>query len=125
MKNYFPKKERECHCGCGTDNPSPVLMERLNLARQIMGEPITINSMCRCPEHNDNIGGSPTSSHIATETELCEAADPLCQDNDYRYRLLKALIQAGFRRILIYSTFIHVDVDMAKDQNIIAYMEDN
>ncbi len=124
MNNYFPDDERACRCGCGVNNPSPLLMDLLNIVRHRTGQALYTTSICRCPEWNDSVltGGSPTSSHIATEDIECLAADMICQDAEYRLKLVKALLEAGFQRILIYPMKIHVDIDKRKTKGIF-YME--
>jgi hypothetical protein len=120
MKNYFPDEERECHCGCGINNPSLLLMDLLNTTRHRLGEAIYATSICRCPEHNSSliVGGSPTSSHITTEERESLAADLTCQTGEYRLKLVKELIGAGFERILIYPMKLHVDIDRSKSKGI-------
>lgn len=40
-----------------------LLAERLDIYREALGEPITVNSGYRCPELNVAVGGSKTSHH--------------------------------------------------------------
>jgi uncharacterized protein YcbK (DUF882 family) len=68
---------------------------------------ITINSGCRCPEHNRTVGGSPHSQHLRGK-----AADIVVQG----YRPEQVASMASAMRefveggIGIYDTFTHVDV---------------
>jgi len=119
---YIKKHEVECKCGCGIAHVSQSLIDRLNTVRILTEQPIILNSVCRCLEHNKNVGGSSTSSHISTDDKESCAADIKCSDPVYRYHLLKALFHVGFKRVLVYKTFIHVDLDLSKDQNIVSYM---
>ena len=77
---------------------------------------IIINSGFRCEKHNKDpkVGGSDTSSHL-----IGLAADIKCEYSTYRFHLLNALLKAGFKRIGIGKTFIHVDLDEAKPQSVI------
>ena len=85
----------------------------LDNARDIAGMPFKINSGYRTMEHNATIGGVENSSHIAGL-----AADIHCTDSRKRFVLIAALIAAGFTRIGIGKTFIHVDLDKDKDQRV-------
>jgi len=105
---FFAKEEFKCPC-CGLSYVDDKLIKMLNKARKIAGIPFIINSGFRCGEHNKNIGGYPTSSHM---TGL--AADIKCKNSKDRLIMLKALIEAKFNRIGIGNTFIHVDCDNSK-----------
>ena len=119
---YIKRHEVECKCGCGMAHVSQSLIDRLNTVRILTDKPLILNSVCRCVEHNKNIKGSITSSHISTDDVESCAADISCKDAYYRFRLLQALFHVGFKRILVYETFIHVDLDLDKDQTILKYM---
>lgn len=113
MANYFTRKELECKC-CGVCLISDDLLGRLNHAREIAGIPIVLNSAYRCEKHNDAVGGSPTSSHVRGK-----AVDIRITNNNQRFIILNALLQAGFTRLGVGSNFIHVDCDEKKAQNVI------
>ncbi len=89
-------------------------LERLDLARDIYGAPMIINSGFRTIEHNKKVGGVKNSSHL-----LGLAADIHCSDSSKRFLMLEAFLDAGFTRIGIGSNFIHVDCDEEKAQLII------
>ncbi len=113
---HFNKKEYECKCGCGADHLDSRLLDKLEAVRLMYGKPMYINSGVRCEEHNRNVGGSPTSSHmlgLATDIRVSNSAE--------RYKLVDLFIKAGIRRIGVYNTFIHVDVDDNKPQDVIWY----
>jgi len=100
-------------------NCSVELLKKLDEARGVLGLPIKITSGYRTKKHNEYLGDkgyriSKNSSHLKGY-----AADILATDNAYRFKLLQALIEVGFVRIGIGGTFIHVDVDKNKIQNII------
>jgi len=114
-KNYFRYSEFE-----SPDIPDsghsmqPSFLRMLNHARQIAGIPFRINSGFRSKEHNAKVGGTETSSHLTGH-----AADIHCTSSTYRYEIISALLQAGFNRIGIAETFIHVDNDPNKTQKVI------
>ncbi len=95
-------------------NMQPSFLRMLNHARQIAGIPFKINSGFRSQEHNEKVGGSENSSHLRGY-----AADIHATSSTYRYEILSALLQAGFNRIGIAETFIHVDNDPNKTQKVI------
>lgn len=89
-------------------------MVRLEKAREIAGVPFVINSGMRSKAHNKKVGGSPRSSHLRGY-----AADISCKDSSTRWVIVNALLQAGFKRIGIAQTFIHVDSDPKKIDEVI------
>jgi len=94
-------------------------LERLDIARDIYGYPMIVTSGFRTIKHHRSLSDrgyktSKNSSHL-----LGLAADIHCDDSRKRYLLIEALLDAGFRRIGVGSTFIHVDLDEAKSQDVI------
>ena len=87
---------------------------KLDEAREVAGIPFVINSAYRSPEHNKKVGGSPNSSHIKGL-----AVDIKATDSITRYKVVSSLLKVGFTRIGIAETFIHVDLDLDKTQNVI------
>lgn len=82
----------------------PHAMDSLQLMRDIIGEPLTINSAYRSPLYNARIGGAPLSRH-----KMGDAFDIALQGHD-KEELHNAALQAGFSGFgLSYNTFIHVD----------------
>lgn len=81
-------------------------VQGLQVARDLAGVPFRITSGCRTPAHNQAVGGTPNSAHLRGK-----AADIAAPDSMARYRVLSALFAAGFKRIGVGSTFIHVDCD--------------
>ncbi len=106
----FNFKEFECKCGCGKNQTHPNLILKLQEVRDVFKKPMIVNSAYRCEKHNKKIGGSPTSSH-------CEglAVDIRCTNTKDRYSLIYFLITLGFKRIGVYPTFIHADIDTDKN----------
>ena len=85
----------------------------LDEAREFAGIPFVINSAYRSPEHPLSIK-NPSSSHIKGL-----AVDIKATDSNTRFKIVQALIEVGFNRIGIADTFIHVDLDLDKTQNVI------
>jgi len=88
-------------------------LAKLDKAREYAEIPFVINSAYRSPEHPESIK-NPTSSHIKGL-----AVDIRTTDSRTRYKVLNALIHVGFNRIGIADTFIHVDDDKDKSQQVI------
>ena len=91
-----------------------VFLEMLDKARHLAGIPFHINSGYRSPDHNRKVGGKKDSAHLKGL-----AADIHCVDSRSRAYILGGLIDAGFNRIGIASTFIHVDDDPSKDADVV------
>lgn len=114
---HFTKNEFQCRCryecGKGFDDINQELAERLDLARTIAGVSFVLVSTIRCKRHNQDVGGVEDSAHTKGL-----AVDIKAATSHARYRILNGLIKAGFKRIGIYSTFIHADLDPAKAQEV-------
>lgn len=110
---YFKKKEFDCKCGCGLNNISHQLVERLNNARKLCQVPFIVNSAVRCSKHNLYVGGSISSSHL-----IGLAVDIKVFSSSERYKIVQSLIACGFFRIGIYKDFIHIDIDENKIQDV-------
>ncbi len=106
---YFERSEFACKC-CGKNLIVDQFVTILDEAREKAGVPFVINSGYRCEENNKTCGGSPTSSHLKGL-----AADIHCPSKDHKFKILKGVILAGIKRILIYRNFIHVDIDKSKE----------
>jgi len=64
LSPHFKRGEFACHCGCGFATPDAELLQVLEIIRDYFGEPVTINSACRCVDHNRSEGGALNSTHI-------------------------------------------------------------
>ena len=84
-------------------------LDKLDNARNIAGVPFKITSGFRTQEHHEAIyqklGKKPTrSAHLTGH-----AADIATGDSVQKYKIIAALIKAGFNRLGIAENFIHVD----------------
>ena len=104
MSIYF----KECEKNMVED-----FLAKLDNARVIADMPFIINSAWRSPEHNKDVGGKPNSSHLKGL-----AVDIKIENSRQRFIVLQSLIAAGFNRIGIGKTFIHVDGDKDKDPRV-------
>lgn len=61
---HFRRQEFSCKCGCGFDTADHELVRTLDIIRDHFDKPVTINSACRCADHNRDVGGSDNSQHL-------------------------------------------------------------
>lgn len=118
--NYFTFGEFDCptHPNSGR-NMDPKFLGLLDHARGIAGIEFKINSGYRTPEHNSKVGGKPRTPTSKGSSHLYGlAADINCDNSRDRSIILNALVDSGFTRIGIAKTFIHVDLDKSKSQNV-------
>ena len=112
---HFKEIEFNCPC-CNLDADS---MDRralflIDAAREFASVPFIINSSIRCKEHNDAIYGNKFSSHLNGT-----AFDIKAEISTVKFKIISALLKAGFNRVGITKTFIHCDIDPDKPQNLI------
>ena len=125
ISKNFTHGEVACKCGghCkGAAKISPDLMRRLQQMRDAVG-PIRITSGVRCRKHPES-RTRPTSSHVPNdlgdiEGKVGHAVDIAAVGSRRRFRLLAAAIAAGFTRIGIGKSFLHLDNDYNKSQGVI------
>lgn len=112
----FSYREFRCkHCGANEINTG--FVQQLQKAREIAGIPFLIMSGYRCPEYNQKYINQGESIEQSAHTKGL-AADIAAVSSSTRWRIIVALFGAGFNRIGIGSTFIHVDVDTEKPQDV-------
>jgi len=110
---YFSKEEISCNCGCGLMVVDEELMEMMVRARIRAGIAFPVVSWCRCREYNKRVGGTVESAHMD-----CKAVDIRVSGVGERFVMAEALFWTGFRRFGIGRSFIHVDIDREKMQNV-------
>lgn len=117
---YFTYKEFDCKGGVGKgENMDQEFMCLLDDAREIAGIPFKITSGYRTKEYNQELidkgyKGSKTSSHLKGLAADIEANTP-----KQRYIIITALLEVGIDRIGIGRNFIHCDIDINKNPNLI------
>ena len=84
-------------------------LKMLQEARTISKTPYKINSGTRCAKRNAEVGGKENSSHLKGY-----AIDIHCTESRKRAYIIGGLVEAGFTRLGIAKTFIHVDNDPDK-----------
>lgn len=119
---YFKHSEFNCNCGgedCKGEKMNYAFLDKLDSARGLAEIPFKITSGFRCKEYNEdlirrNFKASRSSSHLKGL-----ASDISVKDSKSRFIVINSLLLAGFTRIGIADTFIHVDLDLEKTQNVI------
>lgn len=93
-------------------------LARLEIARGKAGVPFVITSNYRTPEHSEEVGGFKDDAHTKNP---CSAFDIACVDGNSRFRIVQALLAAGFNRIGINTknNHVHVDADVTKPMNVL------
>lgn len=115
---HFRDSEFQCKCGRPECDAPKVMsddfLRRLYHLRTLYGKPIFINSALRCSFQNSKVGGVNDSEHMTGD-----GADISCQVSRERYSMLKYAIQAGFTRIGIGKTFIHLGTSPTLDKHVV------
>lgn len=113
MRHFKPQEFACPCCGAGSDKMDAGLLLHLDAARHMAGNPFVINSAYRCEDHNKAVGGVPGSAHTRGL-----AVDIAAQGSRQRFIIAQALMARGLTRIGVASSFVHVDVDTTKDQEV-------
>ena len=96
-------------------NMDHTFLRMLDKAREIAGISFKINSGYRSEAHNLRVGGVPkTTSNRGSSHLYGFAADISCTTSNNREIIVRSLIKAGFTRLGIAKTFMHVDNDPNK-----------
>ena len=106
ISRYYTDEDTECHCGCGFNEPSETLMTYLDRLCDLAGEKLELTNVCRCEEHNAEVGGVTGSQH--TKGTAADVAVPYSLTVD---ELAEMAERIGFDGIGKYyaDDFIHVD----------------
>jgi uncharacterized protein YcbK (DUF882 family) len=112
--NNFTLQEFACQCKCTTNYTKIDLLHALQDVRDRLKLPIGIVSGYRCATHNEAVGGSAGSSHI-----FGVAADLAVYDNEYGFKIMKAIMDSGKFKRIGYGKMgkvlcLHVDIDENK-----------
>lgn len=86
---------------------------KLDRLRHACGFPIKVRSGFRTPAHNALVGGVDSSAH-----EDGKAADLQAESSTARFRIISEAVKLGFQRIGIGQTFVHLDDDDKKPQQV-------
>lgn len=106
LTKNFNEREFVCHC-CGELVLDSELVICLQMLRDLLGEPITVNCGYRCLKHNRELGSKDTSQH-----RLGKAADITAKNKTPGEVARKASEIPKFKcgGIGVYNTFTHLDI---------------
>lgn len=118
---YFTRSEFDSPDKPGSGSlMSETILEMLDDVRGKFGKPIVINSGYRTEEHNAKVGGKPKTKTSKGSSHMYGlAVDIKCTNSTDRFHLIYLLQETGFQRIGVAKTFIHVDIDFEKSQEVI------
>lgn len=118
---YFTKNELACK-GSGIIKIDLRFAAALPALREKWGKPITVNSVCRTPEHNAKVGGHPSSLHL-TENPVRKTNGTMAADlswanwsQEERIKLARLAYNMGFA-VGLHNSFIHIDLRTAVGLN--------
>lgn len=107
MSQFFKPEELRCGCGRPDCDAVPVDMAALMALdglRREYGKPMRISSATRCQQHNDKVGGSPTSDHLRGE-----GFDILVKDAAERARIIVLALKHNFNAVGVPKAgFVHI-----------------
>lgn len=112
-KHFSEAEFQRCSPACSLQDMSQGTIDRLDLAREIAGIPFVINSAYRTKAYELAKGRTGTGAHTSGH-----AVDIRCTSDANRLKIVSACLDAGFRRIGIGKTYIHVDDDTNKTPNV-------
>lgn len=102
---YFSESEfNRCTPSCSLQDMRQETMDMFDKAREIAGIPLVINSAFRSVAWDKAKGRSGRSAHTTGS-----AIDIRCNNGQTRMIVVKALMEAGFKRIGIEGSFVHAD----------------
>lgn len=111
ITDNFSSVEWECRCGCGLLMINTELLKTVKKLRQVIGLPMIVHCVCRCPEHNERVGGADNSQHLPKNE--CRAMDFHVRGMSNRKlrRLMKKLWREEYISggLGLYSWGVHID----------------
>ena len=120
MSRYFSESEfKKCVPSCSIEDMDGAFLSLLDEVRERAGIPLVLNCAYRSSSWDKSKGRSGNSAHTRGK-----AVDIRCNASVTRYKIVKAALDCGVRRIGIGRTFVHVDNDETKPQGVIWHYYD-
>ncbi len=110
--NFFQPSETVCKCGCGENNISLLLMERVDWLRIFFNVPFTVISGCRCPRHNIKEGGADSSFHVPWGPRVGRAIDVTVRNKSLLPTIYRVAVASNkFNGVGIReNSIVHLDI---------------
>lgn len=105
MKYFNESEFKRCTPSCSIQDCDKTALERLDFAREVAGIPFILSSAYRSVEYEKAKGRSGKGAHTQGK-----AFDIVCRDTFTRFHIIDAALVAGFKRIGIGKTFVHIDL---------------
>ena len=115
---YFKPAELAC-THCGDLKISTDLLTRIDRLRDAVGIPLIVTSGYRCPEWNAKISRVEKSAHVNGY-----AVDIKVFNSRTRLLIVQNALALGFNRIGISRSFVHLDIDPDKPQQVLWLYQD-
>ena len=103
-----------CVPPCSINDMNQTTLNKLDAVASFLGRKPVLTSAFRSPAHDIAEGRSGTGAHTAGR-----AIDIACTTSKDRMKVVEAGLKAGFRRIGIESSFVHLDDSPTRAQNVI------
>ena len=114
MSKYFKASEfKRCTPACSIDQMDEDFLALLDRIREAAGIPLVLNSAYRTKEYELKQGRSGSSAHTRGL-----AVDIRCNTSANRFKIVRAAIGWGVRRIGIGKGFVHIDNDASLPQGV-------
>jgi uncharacterized protein YcbK (DUF882 family) len=113
-KHFVEKEFQNCSPACSLQDMKQCTITKLDKARDVAGIPFVLTSAYRSPAWDKARGRTGTGSHTTRN-----AVDIRCNSETNRWKVVSALIEAGFNRIGIAKTYVHADDSGTHSINVI------
>ena len=105
-KNFDPQYDKKLLCTCGNiecdrRSVNQETLDRGQVAREILGNPCSVTSGGRCPNHPNEVHRSTPADH-----QKGNGIDIACNGSN-RGNIVQAGIDAGFNAIGVAKNFVH------------------
>lgn len=113
-KYFKPEEFKRCTPACDISQIEPFLLQQLDKLRERVHQPLVITSAYRSVEYEKQMGRSGSSAHCQGT-----AVDIRCHSVRNRFKILKEALSLGFTRIGIAQNYIHLDVSLTHDDEVV------
>ena len=115
MSKYFsPAEFKKCVPSCSINDMDGGFLALMDRVREKAGIPLVMNCAYRSKEWDLAHKRSGNSAHTRGK-----AMDIRCNTSQNRFKIVKAALECGIKRIGIGSNFIHLDNDSSLAQSVI------